>query len=200
MDLDKGTVKVQRAPVQLPPRPRRKLVQSLEQYAPLSASEERETTTSGPPMYVQEAYPHSRLTLFCSVSRAPRWGKKPDCIRPVAASTFSTITSASSIQEPSPTVSRRSSTNTLGRAAGMNASNLPKIPKVDFEKETLIEGFKEPKAADESLMDHVHNVAGSPEDRSILSSTDPKEWKTNKVAPEQVQVTEIVAYEHFHLC
>ncbi|KAF9559931.1 hypothetical protein EC968_006397 [Mortierella alpina] len=37
VDLDKGTMNVQLAPTPLPPRQRRKLIQSLEQYAPTSA-------------------------------------------------------------------------------------------------------------------------------------------------------------------
>lgn len=80
MDLDKGTINVQLAPTPLPPRQRRKLIQSLEQYAPTSAikrSAAVQNPALGPPVYVQEAFPHSRLTLFCGVSRAPRWNKRP---------------------------------------------------------------------------------------------------------------------------
>lgn len=80
MDLDKGTIDVQLAPTPLPPRQRRKLIQSLEQYAPTSAikrSAAVQNPALGPPVYVQEAFPHSRLTLFCGVSRAPRWNKRP---------------------------------------------------------------------------------------------------------------------------
>ncbi|KAF9548051.1 hypothetical protein EC957_007334 [Mortierella hygrophila] len=80
VDLDKGTINVQLAPTPLPPRQRRKLIQSLEQYAPTSAikrSAAVQNPALGPPVYVQEAFPHSRLTLFCGVSRAPRWNKRP---------------------------------------------------------------------------------------------------------------------------
>ncbi|KAG0050275.1 hypothetical protein BGZ83_004927 [Gryganskiella cystojenkinii] len=179
VDLDKGTINVQLPPMQLPPRPRRKLIQSLEQYAPTCALR-RSTTTPrndslGPPEYVKVAFPHSRLTLFCGVSRAPRWNRRPDPPRPPMASTLSTLTANStmsgmngysgnggitggsnniggnnysqSVTTISPSVSRKSSSNTLGQQSvtGMSMSNgstkaLPKIPKVDFEKETLLEG------------------------------------------------------------
>jgi hypothetical protein len=79
VDLDKGVIDVQLAPVPLPPRQRKKLVQSLEQYAPTSAIRRSAATKNpslGPPAYVKEAFPHSRLTLFCGVSRAPRWSKR----------------------------------------------------------------------------------------------------------------------------
>ncbi|KAG0309502.1 hypothetical protein BGZ97_013052 [Linnemannia gamsii] len=79
VDLDKGTIHVQLAPTPLPPRQRRKLIQSLEQYAPTSAIKRSPTVHNpalGPPVYVQEAFPHSRLTLFCGVSRAPRWNRR----------------------------------------------------------------------------------------------------------------------------
>ncbi|KAF9909377.1 hypothetical protein EC991_008762 [Linnemannia zychae] len=79
VDLDKGIIDVQLPPTPLPPRQRRKLIQSLEQYAPTSAikrSAAVQNPALGPPVYVQEAFPHSRLTLFCGVSRAPRWGRR----------------------------------------------------------------------------------------------------------------------------
>ncbi|KAF9088481.1 hypothetical protein BGX29_000270, partial [Mortierella sp. GBA35] len=90
VDLDKGTVDVQLAPIPLPPRQRRKLIQSLEQYAPTSAIKRTPATHSpalGPPVYVQEAFPHSRLTLFCGVSRAPRWSRRgvDPSLRPLPA-------------------------------------------------------------------------------------------------------------------
>ncbi|KAG0277648.1 hypothetical protein BGZ95_005574 [Linnemannia exigua] len=90
VDLDKGTIDVQLPPTPLPPRQRRKLIQSLEQYAPTSAikrSAAVQNPALGPPVYVQEAFPHSRLTLFCGVSRAPHWGRRgtePN-IRPLPA-------------------------------------------------------------------------------------------------------------------
>ncbi|KAI7826103.1 AEX-3 domain-containing protein [Gamsiella multidivaricata] len=87
VDLDKGTVEVQLAPVQLPSRQRRKLIQSLEQYAPASAIKRPATSANlvlGPPAYVKEAFPHSRLTLFCGVSRAPRWSRRGEPTRPVS--------------------------------------------------------------------------------------------------------------------
>ncbi|KAF9180874.1 hypothetical protein BGZ50_005858 [Haplosporangium sp. Z 11] len=86
VDLDKGVIDVQLAPVQLPPRQRRKLIQSLEQYAPTSAirrSSVIDNPAHGPPDYVKEAFPYSRLTLFCGVSRAPRWGKRIESSRPL---------------------------------------------------------------------------------------------------------------------
>ncbi|KAF9922976.1 hypothetical protein FBU30_006904 [Linnemannia zychae] len=79
VDLDKGIIDVQLPPTPLPPRQRRKLIQSLEQYAPTSAIKRSPATHNpalGPPVYVQEAFPHSRLTLFCGVSRAPRWNRR----------------------------------------------------------------------------------------------------------------------------
>ncbi|KAF9965366.1 hypothetical protein BGZ70_004984 [Mortierella alpina] len=144
VDLDKGTINVQLAPTPLPPRPRRKLVQSFQQYAPFCMARGTTITASirdstlGPPEYVKEAFPHSRLTLFCGVSRAPRWNRRSE-LRPPAPSTVSTITTASSVQGSSPTISRKSSSNTLSQS-GPNHSVLPKIPKVDFERETLLQG------------------------------------------------------------
>ncbi|KAG0212187.1 hypothetical protein BGX28_006733 [Mortierella sp. GBA30] len=90
VDLDSGTLNVQMAPVPLPPRQRRKLIQSLEQYAPTSAikrSAAVQNPALGPPAYVKEAFPHSRLTLFCGVSRAPRWSKRVEATftRPLPA-------------------------------------------------------------------------------------------------------------------
>jgi len=170
--------------MQLPPRPRRKLVQSLEQYAPTCAMRRSNTTAAGaaaprndslgPPEYVKVAFPHSRLTLFCGVSRAPRWNRRQDSFRPPMGSTLSTMT-ANSIASGvighgggsgngngngngnghggpngmnySPSVSRKSSSNTLGQQSvsgasihGSSSKTLPKIPKLDFEKETLLEG------------------------------------------------------------
>ncbi|KAF8984485.1 hypothetical protein BGZ46_007949 [Entomortierella lignicola] len=84
VDLDKGVIEVQLAPTPLPPRQRRKLIQCLEQYAPTCAI--RRTAASpnpalGPPAYIKEAFPHSRLSLFCSDSRAPRWSKRVEMSR-----------------------------------------------------------------------------------------------------------------------
>ncbi|KAF9400960.1 hypothetical protein BGX21_003085 [Mortierella sp. AD011] len=163
VDLDKGTVNVQLAPTSLPPRPRRKLIQCLEQYAPFTTTSRRSATTngamptpaqcdllgtqpsSGPPAYVQEAYPHSRLALFCGMSRAPRYNSyRRDLPRPPVASTISTLnnSASSSVQDlPSLDASRGSSTITLNMTSGLNLNTLPRIPKVDFEKETLMEGF-----------------------------------------------------------
>ncbi|KAG0357926.1 hypothetical protein BGZ54_000129, partial [Gamsiella multidivaricata] len=59
VDLDKGTVEVQLAPVQLPSRQRRKLIQSLEQYAPASAIKRPATSANlvlGPPAPQQPLY------------------------------------------------------------------------------------------------------------------------------------------------
>lgn len=104
MDLDKGVIDVQLAPVPLPPRQRKKLVQSLEQYAPTSAIRRYAATKNpslGPPAYVKEAFPHSRLTLFCGVSRAPRWGKKMESTRQLPAVPVSITTSQPSNLIPS---------------------------------------------------------------------------------------------------
>ncbi|GJJ75255.1 hypothetical protein EMPS_07613 [Entomortierella parvispora] len=148
IDLDRGSINVQLPPMQLPPRPRRKLVQSLEQYAPTCAMRRPNTAAAGtaatrndslgPPEYVKVAFPHSRLTLFCGVSRAPRWNRRQESFRPPMASTLSTMTTnsiASGIighgggsgngngnghggpngMNNSPSVSRKSSSNTLGQ-------------------------------------------------------------------------------------
>ncbi|KAG0099792.1 hypothetical protein BGZ93_005866 [Podila epicladia] len=96
VDLDKGIIDVQLAPIPLPPRQRKKLVQSLEQYAPTSAIRRSASTKNpslGPPAYVKEAFPHSRLTLFCGVSRAPRWGKRMESTRQLPAVPVSITTS-----------------------------------------------------------------------------------------------------------
>ncbi|KAG0201010.1 hypothetical protein BGX28_006084 [Mortierella sp. GBA30] len=146
VDLDNGTVSLQVAPTPLPPRPRRKLIQCFEQYAPLCSTRITATTTVltstresplGPPEYVKEAFPHSRLTLFCGVSRAPRGRRRPE-VRQPAPSTVSTVTNASSVQGSSPSISRKSSSNHLAQN-GVNHDTLPKIPDFDFEK-TLLEG------------------------------------------------------------
>ncbi|KAF9131946.1 hypothetical protein BGW39_001112 [Mortierella sp. 14UC] len=191
VDLDKGTIDVQLAPMQLPARPRRKLVQSLEMYAPISAVQRTPTSQStafGPPDYVKMAYPHSRLTLFCGVSRAPRVGRRSESLRPPAPSSVSTIT-ASSVQGSLAGVSRNSSTHTLGQPMAQNPPALPKIPKMDFEKETLLEGglmglefddvFKGEEAANpqpDSTSVETHGRPPLPESKGLAS---------NKLAPEQ---------------
>ncbi|KAG0040977.1 hypothetical protein BGZ82_003587 [Podila clonocystis] len=104
VDLDKGVIDVQLAPVPLPPRQRKKLVQSLEQYAPTSAIRRSAATKNphlGPPAYVKQAFPHSRLTLFCGVSRAPRWSKRMESTRQLPAVPVSIPTSQPSNLNPS---------------------------------------------------------------------------------------------------
>ncbi|KAF9931005.1 hypothetical protein FBU30_011010 [Linnemannia zychae] len=140
VDLDKGTVDLQLAPMQLPARPRRKLIQSLEMYAPPGVVQRvpSQNSVSGPPEYVKIAYPHSRLTLFCGVSRAPRSGRRSESLRPPVPSSVSTIT-ASSVQGSLAGVSRNSSTHTLGQPTVQSLQNppaLPRIPQMDFEKES----------------------------------------------------------------
>ncbi|KAF9351173.1 hypothetical protein BGX26_010761 [Mortierella sp. AD094] len=211
VDLDKGTVSVQLAPVPLPPRPRRKLIQCLEQYAPFTTASRRSATAngamptsamqcdllgsqpiSGPPTYVQEAYPHSRLTLFCGVSRAPRCNYRRDSLRPPAASTLSTLnnSASSSVQDlPSPVVSRRSSTTALGMAGGLNLNTaLPKIPKVDFEKETLMEGFGGEFARKGSIEGQVQTTTG--ENNNEESSVVAPDQDTTDLAKKQASAVQ----------
>ncbi|KAG0269805.1 hypothetical protein BGZ95_001896 [Linnemannia exigua] len=198
VDLDKGTLDVQLAPMQLPTRPRRKLVQSLEMYAPISAVQRTPTSHStafGPPDYVKMAYPHSRLTLFCGASRAPRMGRRSESLRPPAPSSVSTMT-ASSIQGSLAGASRNSSTHTLGQPIGQNPPALPKLPKMDFEKETLFEGGLMGLEFEDALKDKEE---ASLQPDSMLAEThgrpsmpDSKGLPSNKVAPEQ-DATEVIS-------
>ncbi|KAK5822723.1 AEX-3 domain-containing protein [Linnemannia elongata] len=190
VDLEKGTIDVQLAPMQLPARPRRKLVQSLEMYAPTSAGQRNLNSTNaafGPPDYVKFAYPNSRLTLFCGVSRAPRMGRRSDSLRPPAPSSVSTITAAS-VQGSLAGVSRNSSTHTLNQPSVQNPPALPKIPKMDFEKETLLEGglmgleFEDVLKGEEATS--LQSDFGSGEMPGRPSVPDSKVL-SSKVAPEQ---------------
>lgn len=75
-------------PPQLPQRPRKKLLTCLHKFAPtppLPPHPEPQTPYRGPPAYIKEAFPHSRLTLFCGESRAPRWGKRVEAARPTSS-------------------------------------------------------------------------------------------------------------------
>ncbi|KAF9579533.1 hypothetical protein BGW38_004172, partial [Lunasporangiospora selenospora] len=103
VDLDKGTVVVQLPPNQLPPRQRRKLIQSLEQHAPTSAIKRTAVPNKnlGPPVYVKEAFPHSRLTLFCGISRVPRVSKRSEPSRS-HSNLASANASQSSLHPPHP--------------------------------------------------------------------------------------------------
>ncbi|KAG9070147.1 hypothetical protein KI688_009479 [Linnemannia hyalina] len=197
VDLDKGTIDVQLAPMQLPARPRRKLVQSLEMYAPTSAVQRNPNSQSaafGPPEYVKFAYPHSRLTLFCGVSRAPRMGRRSESLRPPAPSNVSTIT-AVSVQGSLAGASRNSSTHTLNQPSAQNPPALPKIPKMDFGKETLLEGglmglelddvLKGKEAISQQSDSMLGEIPGRP---LVFDSKVP----SNKVAPEQ-DTTETVS-------
>ncbi|KAF9082901.1 hypothetical protein BGX23_011971 [Mortierella sp. AD031] len=195
VDLDKGTIDVQLAPMQLPVRPRRKLVQSLEMFAPTSAVQRSATSQNaalGPPEYVKVAYPHSRLTLFCGVSRAPRPGRHSEYLRPPVPSSVSTIT-ASSAQGSLVAASRNSSTNTLSQPATQIPPALPKIPKMDFEKETLLEGglmgleFEAASKTKEATSPLPDATSGEMNGRP--SSSDSKTLLSNKVAPEDVTET-----------
>lgn len=192
VDLDKGTIDVQLAPTQLPARPRRKLVQSLEMYAPISAlqrSPASQSTAFGPPDYVKFAYPNSRLTLFCGVSRAPRMGRRSESLRPPAHSTVSTITAAS-VQGSLAGVSRNSSTHTLGQQSAQTTPALPTIPKMDFEKEALLEGglmgleFEDVLKGNEATNPQSNSTSDDMHGRSPVP--DSKAVPSNKVAPEQV--------------
>ena len=196
MDLDKGTIDVQLAPTPLPPRPRRKLVQSLQQYAPFCSNRGSAAITSvrdstlGPPEYVKEAFPHSRLTLFCGVSRAPRCNRRSE-MRPPAPSTVSTITTASSVQGSSPTISRKSSSNTLAQS-GPNHNLLPKIPKVDFERETLLQGsliapdFEDRNLTGTTIAGQGHPVTEADNAKSHVQTEEPKPSRPSKTVLDQV--------------
>ncbi|KAG0377132.1 hypothetical protein BGX24_006666 [Mortierella sp. AD032] len=198
VDLDKGTIDVQLAPMQLPTRPRRKLVQSLEMYAPISAVKRTPTlrsTAFGPPDYVKMAYPHSRLTLFCGASRAPRMGRRSESLRPPAPSSVSTMT-ASSVQGSLAGASRNSSTHTLGQTMAQNPPALPKIPKMDFEKETLLEGglmglgFEDVLKGKEGTISQPDSTLVETHGRPPMP--DSKGLPSNKVAPEQ-DLTEVIS-------
>ncbi|KAF8942943.1 hypothetical protein BGZ47_005957 [Haplosporangium gracile] len=190
VDLDKGTIDVQLAPMQLPARPRRKLVQTLEMYAPTSATQRNsnsQSTAFGPPEYVKFAYPHSRLSLFCGVSRAPRMGRRSESLRRPVPSSVSTIT-AVSVQGSLAGVSRNSSTHTLNQPSVQNPPALHKLPEMDFEKETLLEGgliglefedvFKDKEATS------PQSESNSDEMARRLSMPDSK-MSSNKIAPNQ---------------
>ncbi|KAF9557723.1 hypothetical protein EC968_007503 [Mortierella alpina] len=196
VDLDKGTINVQLTRTLLPPRPRRKLVQSLQQYAPFCLAHGATTSapvrdsTLGPPEYVKEAFPHSRLTLFCGVSRAPRWNKRSE-LRPPAPSTVSTITTASSAQGSSPTISRKSSSNTLSQS-GPNHNLLPKIPKVDFERETLLQGsliasdFEDRNLTGTTILGQGNLIIEADSAKTHVLTEEPKPPKPSKAVVDQV--------------
>ncbi|KAF9984453.1 hypothetical protein BGZ75_003964 [Mortierella antarctica] len=126
VDLDKGTMNVQLAPTPLPPRQRRKLIQSLEQYAPTSAikrSDAVQNPVLGPPAYVKEAFPHSRLTLFCGVSRAPRWSKRVE----------------STLTRPLPAVPNGITNGHL--PADQNGTPIPNSPALINRAGSMLDGF-----------------------------------------------------------
>ncbi|KAF9357085.1 hypothetical protein BGX34_009611 [Mortierella sp. NVP85] len=88
VDLDAGKILMLKPPHQLPQRPRKKLLTCLHKFAPtppLPPPPEPQTPYKGPPAYIKEAFPHSRLTLFCGESRAPRWGKRVEATRPTGS-------------------------------------------------------------------------------------------------------------------
>ncbi|KAF9581507.1 hypothetical protein BGW38_001446 [Lunasporangiospora selenospora] len=215
VDLDKGCIDVQLPPIPIPSRPRRKLLQLLEQYAPTSLirrpSSSGRNGAPGPPEFIKEAYSFSRMSLLCVYSRAPRGSssnRRPESMRPPVASTittastrnptFSTITSSSDYI--SPTISRKSSSNTLGQqqyqshshqqqqnhgynpnsaaaqsqpSVGLNS--LPKLPRMDFEREALMEGCL-------IGADDASSVAGSYRDKrsseSIIYPSDSASLRT----------------------
>ncbi|KAF9114595.1 hypothetical protein BGX27_010351 [Mortierella sp. AM989] len=156
VDLDKGVIEVQLAPTPLPPRQRRKLIQCLEQYAPTSAIRRSQTTPNpalGPPAYVKEAFPNSRLTLFCGVSRAPRWGKRVDSARPLP-----TMSNGSSFlsQNTSPMDTRgNGSTNTL---PSMSSSELSRgdAPQQPLSYSKVAGGMA--RSASEGILDKALDV------------------------------------------
>jgi hypothetical protein len=161
-------------------------------YAPISAlqrSPASQSTAFGPPDYVKFAYPNSRLTLFCGVSRAPRMGRRSESLRPPAHSTVSTITAAS-VQGSLAGVSRNSSTHTLGQQSAQTTPALPTIPKMDFEKEALLEGglmgleFEDVLKGNEATNPQSNSTSDDMHGRSPVP--DSKAVPSNKVAPEQV--------------
>lgn len=117
---------VQLAPTPLPPRQRRKLIQSLEQYAPTSAIKRSAAVHNpmlGPPAYVKEAFPHSRLTLFCGVSRAPRWSKRVE----------------STLTRPLPAVPNGSTNGHL--PTDQNGTPIPNSPALINRAGSMLDGF-----------------------------------------------------------
>ncbi|KAG9307791.1 hypothetical protein G9A89_023356 [Geosiphon pyriformis] len=66
VDLDKDTIMIAQHPPQIPSRQRKKLMQSLEAYAPLHS---HYSLPYGVPLYVQQAYPNGRFTPLCAKSR-----------------------------------------------------------------------------------------------------------------------------------
>lgn len=115
-------------------------------------------------------------------------GRRSDSLRPPAPSSVSTITAAS-VQGSLAGVSRNSSTHTLNQPSVQNPPALPKIPKMDFEKETLLEGglmgleFEDVLKGEEATS--LQSDFGSGEMPGRPSVLDSKVL-SSKVAPEQV--------------
>lgn len=115
-------------------------------------------------------------------------GRRSDSLRPPAPSSVSTITAAS-VQGSLAGVSRNSSTHTLNQPSVQNPPALPKIPKMDFEKETLLEGglmgleFEDVLKGEEATS--LQSDFGSGEMPGRPSVPDSKVL-SSKVAPEQV--------------
>ncbi|KAG0294716.1 hypothetical protein BGZ98_001683 [Dissophora globulifera] len=177
VDLDKGTVDIQLAPVQLPPRQRRKLIQSLEQYAPTSAIRRSSTTVNpalGPPVYVQEAFPHSRLTLFCGVSRAPRSSRR-ESTRSLPA-----VQSGSSSANSSVTYSGNGSSRDLGLASGSGESS----KRTSAETMSLCSVTTQPSQPSQPPLYSkvVGGMARSASEGILDKELDPKDAAMNKDA------------------
>ncbi|KAF9359753.1 hypothetical protein BGX26_011526 [Mortierella sp. AD094] len=167
VDLDKGVIEVQLAPTPLPPRQRRKLIQCLEQYAPTSAIRRTAATPNpalGPPAYVKEAFPHSRLTLFCGVSRAPRWSKRVDSARPLSSVPYG----SSSISQNTITMDPRGngSTNTLPSLSSSELSKGDQAQQQPLSYSKVAGGMA--RSASEGILDRGQDLlpkdGGSPRD------------------------------------
>ncbi|KAG0228034.1 hypothetical protein BGW41_003576 [Actinomortierella wolfii] len=244
VDLDLGVIEVPIPPIQIPHRQRKKLIQSLEQYAPTSAaaashrqgnhhqhSQSHRSPSGkhgsggviggigplGPPAYVCEAFPHSRLTLFCGVSRAPRYTRRPnEMARPLSTQmvfnasangsmasvigqngvasgssghsvangggvsrkgSLSSLSSINRQQPPTPTMANGSTTGSslsslMGSMIGSSGGiSLPKIPKVEFEKEALQESGLERRNSSRSPLSTESPVKAS---RASTESTSTK--------------------------
>lgn len=115
-------------------------------------------------------------------------GRRSESLRPPAPSSVSTITAAS-VQGSLAGVSRNSSTHTVNQLSAQNTPALPKIPKMDFEKETLLEGglmgleFEDVlKGKEVTSLQSDSDSGETPGRPSVPDSKVP----SNKVAPEQV--------------
>ncbi|CAI2170691.1 4979_t:CDS:10 [Funneliformis geosporum] len=72
VDLDKNTILLANSPIQIPSRQRKKLIKSLEQYAPLHT---QCNIPLGVPKFIQEAYPNGK---FIPISNKSKIHEKTD--------------------------------------------------------------------------------------------------------------------------